>query len=363
MSDEKMMTTPEVSWDWGSAYDLFASIHVLHQPDIVGLRASWAAGVRSRLPAEHREFLEQAEGLFWNPVVWTYKLPAPKDAATALWALSQIPAAERLPTLSIDPEVPDEVRDILLSVAERGKWKDEERELLRTKISRKSKHGPSKTVMESYKWWASPQEFGERYLAALQSYHMVFFAEEERRIRPALEQAVERGQEMSRKLDFSSLMEELSRGVQLEMLSDYEQVVFAPSYWLTPLVTWAEIDPKKVLLVYGGRPADESLVPGETVPDAMLRGLRALSDPTRMKVLRYLSKEPLTPSKLARRLRLRAPTVIHHLNELRLAGLVHVNVSSSGEKSYVIRSETIDDTFGALMRFLEAEDDANEDEG
>jgi hypothetical protein len=34
-----------------------------------------------------------------------------------------------------------------------------------------------------------------------------------------------------------------------------------------------------------------------------------------------------------------------------------VNVSASGEKSYVIRAETIDTTFAALKRFLEAEDD------
>jgi DNA-binding transcriptional ArsR family regulator len=152
-------------------------------------------------------------------------------------------------------------------------------------------------------------------------------------------------------------VDDLSRGVQIESLVHYDQVVFAPSYWMTPLVTWSEINPQKILLLYGGRPADEALVPGETVPEAMLRGLRALDDPTRLKVLRYLTKEPLTPSKLAQRLRLRAPTVIHHLNELRLAGLVHVNVSASGEKSYVIRAETIDTTFAALKRFLEAEDD------
>jgi DNA-binding transcriptional ArsR family regulator len=357
MSDEKVMPTPKISWDWGSAYDLFASIHVLHKPDMVGLRASWAAGVRSRLPAEHREFLEETSMLFWKMLVWVYNLPAPKDASTALWTLSQIPPAERLPSLALEPETPEEVRSMLCAVAERGEWKDEERELLRSMITKKGKHGHSKETLEAFEWWANPAEFGERYLAALQSYYTVFFAEEERRIRPALEQAVERGKEMAKELDFHSLMEELSRGVQVESLANYERVVFAPSYWMTPLVSWSEINPNLALVLYGGRPADEALVPGETVPDTMLRGLRALSDPTRMKVLRYLSKEPLTPSKLAKRLRLRAPTVIHHLNELRLAGLVHVNVSASGEKSYVIRSETIDDTFAALTRFLEAEDD------
>ena len=65
-----------------------------------------------------------------------------------------------------------------------------------------------------------------------------------------------------------------------------------------------------------------SLVPGELVPDALYQPLKALADPTRLRILRYLSDEPLTPAALARRLRLRSPTVIHHLDALRLARLV-----------------------------------------
>lgn len=356
MSGDKETRIPKISWDWGTAYDLFSSIHVLHMPDAFGLRGSWAAGVRSRLPVEHREFLDGTHEIFHSPIVWAYNLPAPKDATTALWTLSQIPPKERLPALALEPEVSSEYSRVLLAVAERGGWRDEERDLLRNMLSKKSKVGRLKTLPQAYEWWARPEEFGERYLAALQSYHMAFFAEEERRIRPALQLAVERGKELAEEHDFYSLMDELSQGVQIDVLADYDEVVFAPSYWLTPLVMWSEIDPNKVLMLYGGRPSDEALVPGEVVPDAMLRGLRALCDPTRLKVLRYLCKEPLSPSKLARHLRLRPPTVLHHLNELRLAGLVHLSVSASGDKRYVIRSETIDDTFEALKRFLEAEE-------
>jgi hypothetical protein len=300
-SERKARTTPEISWDFGTAYDLFASLHVLHEPGGVGLRASWAAGVRSRLPAEHRDFLEETHELFWNPLVWIYKLPAPKDAATALWSMSQIPPAERLPALALEPEVPSEISNILCGVAARGEWTDLDRETLRAAFSKKDKQAHSKTIEQAFAWWARPAEFGERYLAALQSYHMVFFAEEERRIRPALEEAVERGKKQARQLDFHSLVEELSRGVQVESLLNYEQVVFAPSYWMSPLVTWSEINSKKMMLLYGGRPADEALVPGETVPEAMLRGLRALDD-------RYAEgaalpdQATLTPSKLAKRL-------------------------------------------------------------
>ena len=88
--------------------------------------------------------------------------------------------------------------------------------------------------------------------------------------------------------------------------------------------------PKHWVVLFGARPAEVALVPGEVVPDAMLRALKALSDPTRLLILRYLSDQPQTPSQLARRLRLRPPTVIHHLSALRLAGLVYISLDETG---------------------------------
>jgi DNA-binding transcriptional ArsR family regulator len=86
----------------------------------------------------------------------------------------------------------------------------------------------------------------------------------------------------------------------------------------------------------------------------LLRALKALADPTRLRILRYLSHEALTPSELSRRLRLRAPTVIHHLSALRLAGLVHLTLESETEKRYTIRPEGVDLSCALLKKFLEA---------
>jgi DNA-binding transcriptional ArsR family regulator len=92
------------------------------------------------------------------------------------------------------------------------------------------------------------------------------------------------------------------------------------------------------------------------VPDALLRTLKALSDPTRLRILRYLAEEPLTPAQLSRRLRLRAPTVTHHLKALRLAGLVQLTIGmGEGKKTkhYAARSEAVAAAFTSLKGFLE----------
>jgi DNA-binding transcriptional ArsR family regulator len=105
--------------------------------------------------------------------------------------------------------------------------------------------------------------------------------------------------------------------------------------------------------LFGARPADASLVPGEAIPESLLRVLKALSDPTRLRILHDLSQESLTPAELTRRLRLRAPTVTHHLKVLRLAGLVQMTLSEGKRtKRYAARSEAVAAFCASLQTFL-----------
>ena len=92
----------------------------------------------------------------------------------------------------------------------------------------------------------------------------------------------------------------------------------------------------------------QNLVPGEFVPEGLVTGLKALADSTRLRILYYLNQEAATPSSLAKKLRLRAPTVVHHLNMLRLAGLVQVTLSTSGKRRYSLRQEAIEETYAQL---------------
>jgi DNA-binding transcriptional ArsR family regulator len=88
----------------------------------------------------------------------------------------------------------------------------------------------------------------------------------------------------------------------------------------------------------------------------LMNALKALADPTRLRILRYLSRQPLTPTELSRILRLRPPTVLHHLQALRLAGLVAIRVSENGEKRYGARSETLNVIFKSVKDFINKQD-------
>ena len=126
------MKLPQLSWNSGTAYDLFVSLHVLHEPVRFGVRPAWAAGVRSRLSAEDRETLEQAESTIWLPFHWVRDLPEPQDTSAVLWGLRQIPAKEMLPTLGLRPDLPEGAADIYMDVAARGTWDTDDFEALRS---------------------------------------------------------------------------------------------------------------------------------------------------------------------------------------------------------------------------------------
>ena len=344
---------PKITWDWGTAYDMFTSLMVLHKPNRLGLRGAWAKGVRSRLPNEAREFLENSYNALVDGIAWVYSLPAPKDCETLLRELAQLPARERLDVLTLTYQTPPEVVKILRQVGERGEWDTRDREALWQASQQRKKYSLSEDELSQYlDWWADADAFGEQSLAALEAYYEAFFAEEEARIRPALREGQERAQALAERLSFPDLMEELSKGVRFEEFPDRDEWILAPSFWLDPLIVVHELDETRNMMVYGARPEDASLVPGELVPDALFSALKALADPTRLRILRYLSEEPLTPTELARRLRLRAPTVIHHLNTLRLAGLVYLTFEAKGDKRYAARHNRIDQTWNQLQTFL-----------
>jgi DNA-binding transcriptional ArsR family regulator len=346
-----LVTSPRITWDIGTAYDMFMSLDVLHYPDEFGLRAAWAAGVRSRLPAQARETLQQIHHVCdKGPIYWVYNLPGPKDGAVVLQALAEIPPEARLRSLTLNPGMSSEFREVFERINSSGRWTEQDQKIIQQaysppKISRKD-------VTRLLEVWAHSTDWGGQILEALQAYYEVFFAEEELRIRPALEAAIRRVQALVARLAVPELLAEISEGIHYAEELQVSEIVLIPSFWITPLITDLRLSKERMLFVFGARPADASLVPGEVVPDALFRALKALADPTRLRIMRYLTAEPLTPAQLSRRLRLRAPTVVHHLRALRVAGLVHLTIESGKKVSYTVRAEAVKGTFTALQSFL-----------
>ena len=353
-----MESNTQILWDKGSAFDLFASLYILHRPDQFGLRPSWAAGVRSRMPMHLREPLERSQRVLYVPLAWIHELPEPKDAAAVLEALKAISPGERLPSLVFADKQDQrsiDFRNFLLSLD--GK----QRMTARIEAQIKEYHNNGRNLSKDYlratfEAWSDREKFGHDLLLALTAYVDNFFEEEEIRIIPAQTQALEEAQALFLEKDLLSVLEELSAGVRMDWVQELNTLILAPSFWGAPFFFFDKLDQETGIILFGARPSGTALVPGELIPDELLNALKAIADPTRLRILYYLREEgPSTPSQLAKILRLRPPTVIHHLQNLRLAGLVRVTVSPKAERRYALRIDGVDATVTMLQAFLAGE--------
>lgn len=358
------MGSTQILWDQGTGYDFIASLEVIHFPDKFGLRGAWAAGVRSRIPGADRDFLEEVVRNLQPPLRWVYSLPSPKDASTLLHSLKQIPAEERISALSLIPVDSFALEEKLNEVKLLGAYStDDLEEILRLwRKFYKEKEDIQEEVVVSIsrrraesvlKMFANPADFGESYLQGLTAYYQVFFAEEEKRIASKLEKALEDAQKMAEELDLVDLLNKLLDGDWDQSILEIDELILAPSYWFSPWSISSCLQAERTLMLFGSRPKEESLVPGEIVPDELLQKLKAMTDPTRLRILRYLMQEQLTPAELARRLRLRAPTVTHHLHALKLAGMVHFVRRGKNEHLYFAKMDSIKGAYAILKEFLE----------
>lgn len=349
------MNHPKLNWDIGTAYDLFISLNAIHQPSDYGLRASWAAGVRSRLSTEARETLEIANTLIRIPLHLAYELPDPKNADSLLKFFDTIPSEERLPKLFFTERTNEDYRQVLLNTHPKKKWSPTETKIIREHFRNPFNQSDPANFNLLYNCWSSRKTFGDRYYTAIKLYAESFYIEEESRILPSLQRGLSHAQARAGSLPVPALLEELSLGVRLSEILNVTNLILAPSFWGAPFIFFQHLNLQTMVLLFGARPDDMALVPGDVIPESLLRGLKALADPTRLRILRYLADGPQTPTQLARILRLRAPTVIHHLMALRMAGLVQVTLSSQGDRHYATRLEGFYTTQDQLEKFVNGE--------
>lgn len=351
-----MIANPQITWDMGSAYDLFISLWVIHRPDSFGLRPSWAAGVRSRLPHPLREVMEDSQKFIYLPLNWIHNLADPKNAQSALDALKALAPEDRLPALAINGNENPEAEafyEFLISLEGKQRLTAQiEQKIMAYHTNIRGRGLPKGLARAVFSAWSDRKSFGEAYYEALEAYVHNFYLEEESRITPALNQSLADAQALSNENDFLPLVEKLSSGIRLDWSSDADHVVLVPSFWASPLIFFDSQQAFPHIIVFGNRPSGTSLVPGEQVSEELVNGLKAMADPTRLRILKFLLQESCTPTELAKALRLRPPTVIHHLNILRLAGFVLITMSPNAERRYTARKDGILDTARHIHTFL-----------
>ncbi len=342
----------ELIWKSGTGFDLFASLVVLHNPAIFGLRRSWAAGVRQRLSPPNQVFLEKYQSCSQFPLGWLAGTQGRMDASDILKTISDIPAEERLRHLALNNQIEFATRECLMGIASKKDWQEEDLDFLDQHYRVGDIPLKRRNLQNLVEIWSNPAASGENLLSALKDYHTVFFVEEEHRILPVLEEALIQGEQIAKSMGIEEILEKLSHGIHFEPIGQYSQITLIPSFWSSPFIFLDKSEDGNLIILYGARPENMSLVPGVNPPPHLVSTLKALADPTRLRILHLLSEESRSSSEIARELRLRLPTVVHHLRILRLAELIQITVSEK-DKRYQTHHATLDGLQNSLKGFIE----------
>src|SRR5918912_3148961 len=146
-----------------------------------------------------------------------------------------------------------------------------------------------------------------------------------------------------------ALVEAATCGVHFTPEPGPELVLLVPQYHYRP---WNLYDSYRGMRLFE-YPADAlPAVPGEP-PPGLLRLTRALSDESRLRILRFLATGPRSFTDVVQFVGLAKSTVHHHMMVLRAAGLVRVH--DSGEKattSYSLRPGAVDQLRDMLRAYL-----------
>lgn len=353
-----------LEWDWGTAYEFLLSLDTLFRPKVHGVPAPWAAGVRKRLSpqaqADFKHFYAPPFGMFaFTPLHLVNRMPAPKDVQGFLAYVEAIPGDDFMRTIHMPLVGEGELITLTRKALDGQKMREAEVEEYRRAAGRaRILPAPSSAeVRRLFSEMADPAATRARWLAVMREYHTVFFAQEEARLAPVLKQMLDEAQSLARTTNVTDLIERLSNGYTISQESSLQRLVLVPSVWCHPFVVQTQVSEGEMLLTWGAHPAGYRLAPGELVPDTALLVLRALSDPTRLRLLRLLAIEPRSPQVLARELKLSLPTVSHHMRELRLAGLIRFEAQvgdkeKGRENKYTVRWQSAERAFGELGRFL-----------
>jgi DNA-binding transcriptional ArsR family regulator len=312
--------------DWAPAYELVLSLstflHFGRGHSLLDVGPAWAAEVRAQLPHDLMQRLSR------KPVAKAFKeyevdrlmllveaAPGPRDASTFVSWLGDLTAGGAYECLA--PRAPEPGPQLPRDFME---WRD--------------------SISDVLAGW------NDSYFHALNPAILVGLEQMAATLRARLPNA-----------DPIELVDEVTNGLLIEASDAMRHVVLVPQYHNRPYNDSVEIRDGTMIMF----PCDV-LPPDPLRPSPRLMRLtHALSDESRLRMLRFLRRGPCSLTEVARYVGLSQPTVHHHLTQLRAAGLVQVHVVDACPSRYSLRPYALEQLSTQLGNYLlsDPEDDAS----
>lgn len=185
-------------------------------------------------------------------------------------------------------------------------------------------------------------------MAAIRGWHAEVFAAQWPELAPVLERDAGVLSGLRGTAGPADLYERATAGGEYVQEAGVDRVVLVPTFLGRPWV-WQERCGTTLLVCHPV--AEESLAPSpeEARLRRILRLSRALSDESRLRILRRLADTPSTLQELADHFGLRKSTMHHHLSALRGACLLRLRMA---DKRYMLRTQPLSELTALLSEHL-----------
>lgn len=330
-------------------YDLIVSLRALFNPRTYESTRAWAVAARRRLSKEADArgvffFRGHETSLGYGVTRLVARLPAGAEPRALIEAVRALDPIE-LAMLMLDT---GETADAALAT-----FRDGLHGQASDRALAKALHGTSASWSKlCRRVIGDPALAQSEFADLLDEYERTVFRDEVGHVVDAVAEAAVRAEELLGVLPTDVAIEQLTGGYTMDPNLSLSQITLAPSAFIHPFVaTRFDESTGDALIVFGVRSA--SLERFDTAPldPEVLQAVRSLGDPGRLRLLRLLSREPLTTTELQSRIGLSPPTVHHHLHQLRAAGLVRQERTKGGMR-YSIRRDSAADLLAQLRHLI-----------
>ena len=303
----------EIVVDWAPAYELLASIEAYARQGerkTLELGAVWARGVRARLSPDTEAglaILKDKKTYLPNLLAWL--CPGERDADSFIRWLGTLSPGDLFECLApylCDGDAPM-LRDL----------------------------GPRL----------------DRWVGLLAAWNEQYFRHIDSAILDGLRDDAATRREMAQRVAPTEMVEIATGGIHYAPAEQPRTVLLSPQYHYRPWnLNEANRDVRLFLYPCDALPP----APGEPAP-GLMRLTNALSDASRLRILRYLAGGRRSFTEIVGIAGLTKGTVHYHLVLLRAAGLVRVHDAGDGAISYSLRPGAVDDLNTRLGDYLMAE--------
>jgi len=194
---------------------------------------------------------------------------------------------------------------------------------------------------------ASYQGTFQKSLQILQSWNEEYFQHIDPNILSTLELDFEQKLNQLDNENPIEFVEKVTNGLLLKGFTDVKKVVLYPVYHASPINTYSHYQH----IHFYGYPVDLIPTTEEPSPRLMRRSV-ALSDKSRLQILRYLVQHERSFTDIVKFIGLAKSTVHHHLVILRAAGFIQVIMSPDSSERFCLREEGLKGIYEDFQQFL-----------